>query len=375
MKSEWHRYNLKRRVAQLPSIDEATFNSKIAVHSSKDEPLDEKSSKKQITKKDLRRQQKEAFQKQKEELLAVRRAIQSKLTLEDSESSKFDSASESAIEDNAEEVKDTENPTSVSEEVTEEQLLAEKLANGVEILPTTCLFCPERQNVAFETVDENIVHMFKAHGLYVPETRYLVDKEGLLKYLGEKIGLGNVCLVCSYQGKNLQAVREHMNTKRHMKIPYENDNEKLEISDFYDFTSTYDNVSFAKNANDSEEDWEDVSDSEVANQDQDEEELPIDDNPIINMGVELILPSGAVVGHRSMARYYRQNLPPERVLSEGHGTVIAAESRHFIAGKDKREMAIQKRAWGREKKREDINDRRAQKFINNQPHFRDPLLQ
>lgn len=375
MKSEWHRYNLKRRVAQLPAIDEATFNSKIAVHSSKEEPSSEKTSKKQLTKKDLRRQQKEALQKQREELLAVRRAIQSKLTLEQNETN--EGSIEADVRDNTGVTNDSENlASSNNEEVTEEQLLAEKLANRVEILPTTCLFCPEKLNASFETIEENIAHMFKSHGLYVPETKFLVDKEGLLKYLGEKIGLGNVCLVCSYQGKNLEAVREHMKTKRHMKIPYENENEKLEISDFYDFTSTYDNVPFAKNVDVSEEDWEDVSDSEDINEeDQEDEELLVNEDPIINTGVELVLPSGAVVGHRSMARYYRQNLPPERVLSEGHGTVIAAGSRHFITGKDKRELAIQKRTWGREKKREDINDRRAAKFINNQPHFRDPLLQ
>lgn len=374
MKSEWHRYNLKRRVAQLPAIDETTFNSKIAIHSSKEESFSEKTSKKQLTKKDLRRQQKEALQKQREELLAVRKAIQSKLTLED-EKEKEIGSSVDAVETISEPKDSEKSDPATNDEVTEEQLLAEKVANRVEIPPTTCLFCPEKHNVAFETVDENITHMFKSHGLYVPETKYLVDKEGLLKYLGEKIGLGNVCLVCSYQGKNVQAVREHMTTKRHMKIPYENEDEKLEISDYYDFSSTYENVSFAENTGASEEDWEDVSDSEDVNEDQEDEELPIDENPLINMGVELVLPSGAVVGHRSMARYYRQNLPPERVLSEGHGTVIAAESRHFIAGRDKKELAIQKRAWGREKKREDINDRRAAKFINNQPHFRDPLLQ
>ena len=30
--------------------------------------------------------------------------------------------------------------------------------------------------------------MFKQHGLYIPERKYLIDKQGLLEYLGEKIG-------------------------------------------------------------------------------------------------------------------------------------------------------------------------------------------
>lgn len=374
MKSDWHRYNLKRRVAQLPAIDEATFNSKIAVHSSAEEAGSQSSTRKQLTKKDLRHQQKEALQKQKQELLAVRQAIQSKLSLEQenlSDSPTDDSKNKIDVS-STDEV--THQDTSKEDEITEEDVIKEKLANRVEITPTTCLFCPEKSSVVFETVDENISHMFKDHGLYVPETKYLVDKEGLLSYLGEKIGLGNVCLVCSYQGKNVGAVREHMKTKRHMKIPYETENEKLEISDFYDFSSTYQDLPLPSNSDANDEDWEDVSGDEES-EDEAQDDIPVDENPIINMGVELVLPSGAVVGHRSMAKYYRQNLPPEKVLSEGQGTVIAAESRHFVSAKDKKELSLQKRAWGREKKRDDVNDRRAAKFINNQPHFRDPLLQ
>lgn len=68
-------------------------------------------------------------------------------------------------------------------------------------------------------------------------------------------------------------------------------------------------------------------------------------------------------------------MAPDRELSEGQGTVIAAETRHMLTLKDREELATKKRTWKKEKKMEDLNDRRAAKFINNQPHFRDPLLQ
>lgn len=378
MKSEWHRYNLKRRVAQLPPIDEATFSAKIS--SLTPNERETKNANKQVTKKEMRRKQREALQQQRSELLAIRDAIQEKLSLSETENKTKRSellikeATETSIEDELTKselekakVEDIENSDPTAEE---ERLIAEKLANRVEISSKCCLFCPEQKSACFQTVEENTQHMFKAHGLYLPESKYLVDLDGLILYLGEKIGLGNVCLVCSYQGRNVQAVREHMQAKRHMRIPYESDNEKLEISDFYDFTSTYDIVAQVENDTGDNEDWEDVSDSEG------EEEIDDDtETPIVDMGTELVLPSGAVIGHRSLARYYRQNLPPERILSEGQGTVIAAETRHFINSKSKLELASQKRAWSRQKKREDINDRRAAKFINNQPHFRDPLLQ
>lgn len=372
MKTDWHRYNLKRRVAQLPPIDEQTFTSKISALSS-EENQSTKDSKKQLTKKELRRRQREELQRKRNDLNAIREAIQSNLTIEDNTNSQ-DGKESSELTSEASDI-----ISSISGSQQEETLIADKLANRVDIGITTCLFCPERKNSSFETVDENIDHMFKEHGLYVPERKYLVDKNGLIAYLGEKIGLGNVCLVCNYQGRNLLAVREHMQAKRHMKIPYESEIEKLEISDFYDFSSTYDSDIVVKSDAGEDEDWEDVSsdadddyeDGDVA----EEHNLDGSNNPIYDMGTELLLPTGVVVGHRSLARYYRQNLPPDRILSEGQGTVIAAESRHFLNSRSKQDLAIQKRVWSREKKREDVNDRRAAKFINNQPHFRDPLLQ
>ena len=42
---------------------------------------------------------------------------------------------------------------------------------------------------------------------------HLVDRDGLLRYVARKIGVGNVCLVCNENGKafySLAAVRQHM---------------------------------------------------------------------------------------------------------------------------------------------------------------------
>ncbi|KAJ4175303.1 pre-60S factor rei1 [Fusarium falciforme] len=58
-------------------------------------------------------------------------------------------------------------------------------------------------NKHFKDVEENLEHMFRTHGFYIPEQKYLVDKIGLVKYMSEKIGLGNICIVCNYQGKNI----------------------------------------------------------------------------------------------------------------------------------------------------------------------------
>ena len=53
MRSDWHRYNLKRRVAQLPSISMDTFNEKVSKMTIAEEEVDPN-----ISKRELRKQKK-----------------------------------------------------------------------------------------------------------------------------------------------------------------------------------------------------------------------------------------------------------------------------------------------------------------------------
>jgi pre-60S factor REI1 len=78
------------------------------------------------------------------------------------------------------------------------------------------------------------------HGFFVPDREYLVDLPGLLSYLGEKVGVGNICLFCNGRPySSLWAVRNHMLSKSHCKLLYEPDKDEEEYEDFYDFTSSY----------------------------------------------------------------------------------------------------------------------------------------
>ncbi|ODV96924.1 hypothetical protein PACTADRAFT_74519 [Pachysolen tannophilus NRRL Y-2460] len=403
MKSEWHRYNLKRRVAQLPAVTEDAFNSKLASLSINDETKNNSEDKdstkgrsrkggkskeevqKTITKKEQRRREKEELLKKKNQLLeSAGISVHNKADKVEKpilEEKELNSIEEIANDHSQTfEVLAAQEPLQ-EEDLTEEQLLEEKLKNRVEIPKNHCLFC----NKKYPNLDESVNHMFKNHGLYIPEQKYLVDKEGLIQYLSEKIGLGNICIVCSYQGRSIEAVRAHMLSKSHCKIPYETEDEKLEISEFYDFSSTYQDsnspskskivIQDAKESTGEEDDeWEDVdSEDEESTGDLSDGEVP-QELSYYN-GYELHLPSGAVVGHRSLQRYYRQNLRPDLVLSEGQGTVIAAETRRLASLYDKKALAERKRIWKRQSKANDTNDRRAAKFINNQPHYRDQLLQ
>lgn len=364
MKSEWHRYNLKRRVANLPPISEEVFNSKVQALSAHEDAESAKSDKnKQMTKKELRRREKEALLEKKRQLLKI--AEQNALNrLAEQQAKPQDELREASKEESKEEPKE-QDEEELTEEQLSEKLMQQKIDNRVDIPLTACFFC---NNKSFKTVELNLEHMFKNHGFYIPEQKYLVDRDGLLSYISEKIGLGNVCIVCNFEGRSLEAVRAHMLAKRHCRIPYEEEDEKFEISQYYNFTSTYEQQPMEDGK---EEDWEDVESGEE--DDASEDDIPED--YIYHDGVELHLPSGIKVGHRSLQRYYKQNLRPEVELTEGQGTLVAAETRSFLTPFDKKKIQVQQRTWQTEVTDKKRHDKRAAKFINNQPHYRDQLLQ
>jgi pre-60S factor REI1 len=142
-----------------------------------------------------------------------------------------------------------------------------------------CLFC----TVGSPTIAANLIHMANVHSFFIPDQEYLVDLPGLLTYLGEKVSVGNTCLYCPNGGKefgSLEAVRAHMRDKSHCKMAYETDSEKLEVSDWYDFESSYPDVEQRKlrreerrrrkeekKMEEEEREWEEVGDEEEMDED------------------------------------------------------------------------------------------------------------
>lgn len=98
-----------------------------------------------------------------------------------------------------------------------------------------CLFC----NYESQDVLSNVSHMERSHGMFIPEKQYLVDMEGLLASLQERIQVFNECLVCGKVKSNAFATQTHMRDTGHCKIPYTTEDEQIEIGEFYDFRSTY----------------------------------------------------------------------------------------------------------------------------------------
>jgi len=160
-----------------------------------------------------------------------------------------------------------------------------------------CLFCPQES----DSMETNITHMTITHGFFIPDLEYVVDLEGLMAYLGEKVGAMRMCLWCNERSRvftELRAVQQHMTDKGHCKIFHEGD-AVLEYADFYDYR--------AAASGESVEDG--VGDAEL------DRRMPhTGDTEVDDTGFQLVLPSGCTVGHRTLQRYFRQKLKPGREL-------------------------------------------------------------
>ncbi|KAK9831427.1 hypothetical protein WJX81_003930 [Elliptochloris bilobata] len=174
----------------------------------------------------------------------------------------------------------------------------------------------------------NLEHMWKRFGFYFPEAQHLADPEGLLKYLGAKLIVGRVPLYARGDDANarqfgsLHAVQRHMADTGRFKMAWE-DNED-EYDDFYRWP-------------DDEEALDAPNGKELAMADGEEA-----GSRLRTGGYELAVGGGGsssgggkVLGSRQLARYYRQSYRPAdarrsvavaSVLAQYRALGIATES-------------------------------------------------
>jgi len=397
-RSDHHRYNMKRRVASLPPVSVAVFNQKV-----------------------LERRQETA-------VMSPAKGSRSKKTYTNVDEVSIASVLPTPEPEAAPSVAPSARLT-VDDDATEDainQAIDEKIAAArSQISSNQCLFCSQ----ASSSLEDNLTHMSAAHSFFIPDADYLIDLPGLINYLGEKIVVGNVCIFCNGKGREfrtLHAVRKHMLDKSHCKIAYDTENEKLEISDYYDFSSSYPDADskkrpkadrLAKKDGDvGEEEWEDLDDDgsdkvdEIVDEasdsssedDSDSDSLPDNDITYGDSHLELVLPSGARIGHRSMRRYYAQSFPGNfrgskaedpnsgaalvrRLLADKNSALVPRKGGFGAFGigtevvkarnrGEAREAGRHVREFRDQKRREDFKTKVG--FIgNHQKHFRDPLLQ
>ncbi|XP_078655879.1 cytoplasmic 60S subunit biogenesis factor ZNF622-like isoform X1 [Branchiostoma floridae x Branchiostoma belcheri] len=233
---------------------------------------------------------------------------------------------------------------------------------GTPLTEGQCLFCSREGG----DLDDNMQHMTVEHSFYIPDVEYLVDLEGLIKYLGEKVGGAFFCLYCNEKGRtfySLEAAQGHMRDKGHTKMLMEGD-AMLEYADFYDFRKSYPDYQSEGAAGGQEEEEEPVE----------KEELRITDDD-----TQLVLPSGSRVGHRALQRYWRQNLIPSMShRSSGREAVGRLMAQYKALGwKGDCGEAAQKKVRDMQFVQKLKAKRRVQMGVRNnkfQPHFRPQVV-
>ena len=284
-KTDWHRYNLKRKVAEMPPVSAKVFQEKVLAQRAEAEAKEH--------------QQKVSLQckicnKSFSSENAFKNHMQSKKHHEIASKAKL-------LKDKFEAEKKCNSDVDVSPADDSEEIEEVEEFEDEALEITQCLFCPH-ESTSFE---DNMKHMSRSHSFFIPDLQYITDLKGLIAYLGEKVGVGKMCLFCNEKSKNflsIEAVQNHMLSRSHTKLDYEGD-AALEYAEFYDFTSSY-----PDDAKDGEDD-DSITDAGTVTVDETTNEL--------------CLPSGAKAGHRDLRHYYRQNLPPER---ESHQQVKVRKS-------------------------------------------------
>lgn len=385
MKTEWHRYNLKRRVSGLPLISSDVFAEKVlASHVSRNEGQDDEDEygfhvnhrrrpgkgERQMTKKDLKQLARRGRIVEESDTEAPRGvspsgSLASTFSLGVSEpysEGEFDTGSELNYPESDDYYSGLDSGTeglyaSGSEDETDEEF--EELPN------LDCFYCGKSHSL----IENNLRHMSSNHGLYIPERTYLKDLDGLLTFLNEVIYIDNECLTCGFVGKTLEGIIQHLVSKGHCRMPYETKGERAVFEEFYDFSlasaestpaSTSKKVTFS--ATPSSESYSAI----------DVEDLP----NYTTTSQELTLPTGS----RAMHRNVRQpRLSTSLVVREAPELTktVALVDRRFAPGLTQREITRQEKAVQRfEQKSRNVSVRRLKtEKVNYQKHFRDELLQ
>lgn len=253
-KTDWHRYNLKRKVAELPPVTAEDFQKRVLQQRNADEAALEENqlilycgicrkhfnSHNAYTNHLNSKKHKEAATSESGEngeVKIIKKSIQDELINKKAHLSDVDDNDTDFEEVDSDEWEDTtENP----------------------IDNDNCIFCDYHS----ENFVENLKHMCVSHSFFLPDPEFCTDVRGLMEYLGEKIVKGKffllkrnfiihfhffliitdlICIWCNEKGRSffsLDAVRKHMKDKGHCKMLHEGI-ALAEYADFYDYSSSY----------------------------------------------------------------------------------------------------------------------------------------
>jgi len=196
--------------------------------------------------------------------------------------------------------------------------------------------------------ESNLSYMTEKYGFFFPEIEYAKDINGLVLYLGEKISIGNTCLWCDKPFSSLEAVQAHMRDKSHCKIRWD-DNEQ-EYADFYDLETA--DKRFATWDDDDDDSNEDKNNNVDKNKNNQGDSQPETTRIYINDYNQLVVSNSneseeKVIGHRALKVYYKQRTHAQHANYQLITSLIQEHKRlsalHYQSTTNADNASIQKR--------------------------------
>ena len=222
--TDLHRYNAKRRVANLPAVTPDAFNAKVLEKRTLAEPETEKlfceCCNKSFRSSGAQTDHLNSKKHKEQQVKTIVKAFTPS-------AGQVPEPSEAKAEETEQDQDEEDDLPEGDEADLVDAAVERRLKHAITIPENTCLFCPR----SFETFDVKMSHMHRSHGFFVPDREYLVDEQGLVGYLANVVAAWNVCIVCGlgFGGKvelkrekedpalehkrarrGLEAVRKHM---------------------------------------------------------------------------------------------------------------------------------------------------------------------
>lgn len=261
-KSEWHRYNLKRKVAGVPGVTETLFQARQSALAEEHNKLTEsrmlyecalcgkayrtsKAHAQHLKSRAHTMRVSQGSDSHSAAITVIKPLAKSTANEQQPSASKVPGEEEDEVsEDSGDEwvEVDSDDDELVGETT---KSMKDLNVNGddidyEELDPSCCFICDKKH----ETIESCMVHMHKMHGFFIPDVEYLKDPKGLLTYVGLKVKRDFMCVYCNDRCKpflSLEAVRKHIIAKSHCKLRYGDggDDEEAELEEFYDYSSSY----------------------------------------------------------------------------------------------------------------------------------------
>ncbi|KYO02079.1 zinc finger protein, putative [Plasmodium reichenowi] len=223
-KSEWHKYNLKRKLLNLHSVNEFVFNEKLKNLKKNEDQENQKKDKRENQGSHLSHKKRNESNKKKKE-----KNITNFNNINNNNNNVTKSNNHTNEHNNHSNVSSSSNNNNIKYATKENVLLTKNIKYDN---PAVCFF----DNRIFNSIEENIKHMNDTYTFYIPDLKYVTNVKKILLTIGKKIYEENICIYCFKYAKCVKSLQAHMVCKSHTKL---HTNFMVYIQKYYDFSKTY----------------------------------------------------------------------------------------------------------------------------------------